>query len=229
MVNGITNISSLQDVVVSAGTTLLNDIIGFVPGLIAAILVFLLGWVIAVLVSRFFGRILKAIKFEQFLKEQKVHEALGTVVISNVLTKILYYYVVVIFLQQAFLFVSLGTVSTFFTSLLAYLPVLIGAVLLIVAAAIIGEFVKMRIIAIGAKSTTIHFLGRATKALIVFLGIMSGLETAGFKTTLIQQTFVVLAAAIAFGFALAFGIAFGLGSQEDARDWMKAVRKQFKV
>ena len=136
---------------------------------------------------------------------------------------------VVIFLQQAFLFVSLGTVSTFFTSLLAYLPVLIGAVLLIVAAAIIGEFVKMRIIAIGAKSTTIHFLGRATKALIVFLGIMSGLETAGFKTTLIQQTFVVLAAAIAFGFALAFGIAFGLGSQEDARDWMKAVRKQFKV
>ena len=91
MVNGITNISSLQDVVVSAGTTLLNDIIGFVPGLIAAILVFLLGWVIAVLVSRFFGRILKAIKFEQFLKEQKVHEALGTVVISNVLTKILYY------------------------------------------------------------------------------------------------------------------------------------------
>lgn len=228
MVNGL-SIADLQNAVSATMPTILNDVIYFAVGLVEALLIFLFGWVVAVLVSRFFGGILKTIKFEQFLKEQKVHEALGTVVISNVLTKILYYYIVVIFLQQAFLFISLGTVATFFTSLLAYLPVLIGAVLLIVAAAIIGEFVKMRIIAIGAKSTTMHFLGRATKALIIFMGIMSGLETAGFKTTLIQQTFVVLAAAIAFGFALAFGIAFGLGSQEDARDWMKTMRKQFKV
>jgi len=229
MANGLTNLTSLQDAVTQAGQTTLNNIIEFVPGLFAAIIIFLLGWVLALIVSRIFGRILKLIKFEQFLKEQKVSEALGSVVISTVLTKILYYYIIVIFLQQAFLYLNLGTIAQFITSLLAYLPALIGAVLLVVASALIGEFIKRRVIEVGRKSTTVHFLGRAAKAIIVFLGLISALETMGFKTTIIEQTFVALATAVFFGLALAFGIAFGLGAQNDAKDWTKAFRKKFSV
>lgn len=225
----LANITSLQGAFQQSVQATWSSIVGFIPGLIAAILIFLLGWVFALLISRVFAKLLKVVRFEQFLKEQKVQEALGTVVISTVLTKILYYYIVVIFLQQAFLYIKLGTVVTFIASLLAYLPTLIGAVLLVVAAALIGEFIKKRIIEVGRRSTTVSFLGRATKAVVVFLGLMSALETAGFKTTIIEQTFVALAAAVFFGFALAFGIAFGLGGQNEARDWVKGLRKKFKV
>lgn len=228
MTNGL-SVGGVQSLLIQTGQNLVNDIAGFIPGLIYAILVFLLGWVIAVIISRIFGRLLKLVKFEQFLKEQKVSEALGTVVISTVLTKILYYYIVVVFLQEAFLYLNLGTVSTFIRDLLAYLPALIAGVLLVVAAALIGEFIKNRIVEVGRKSTTVHFLARAAKAIIVFLGIMSGLETAQLGVTIIEQAFIVIISAVSFGLALAFGIAFGLGSQNEARDWVKGLRKKFRV
>ena len=235
MTNGLSNVtaiaspSGVQSMITQTQTVIYTELPNFAFSLAIAIIIFILGWVVAELARRIFGRILKLVKFEQFLKEQKVSQALGSVIISTVLTKILYYYIIVIFLQEAFLYLNLGSVAAFVTQLLAYLPALIGAVLLVVAAALIGEFIKIRIIEIGRKSTTVHFLGRAAKAIVVFLGLMSALETVGFKTSIIETTFVALATAVFFGLALAFGIAFGLGAQNDAKDWTKAFRKKFSV
>ena len=160
MANAVTNISDLQSLLIQTGQGFAKDIVAFVPGLIYAILIFLLGWVIALIISRVFGRILKLIKFEQFLKEQKVNEALGSVVISTVLTKILYYYILVIFVEQAFRFLSLGTVSDFIKELLVYLPALIGGALLIVAAALMnllrGE--SLRLVPEAKQSTSLDVL-----------------------------------------------------------------------
>jgi hypothetical protein len=228
MPDGIT-ISSFQEAAAQAAQETIAGIIGFIPGFVAALLIFLLGWIIAILISRFFGKILEWIKFEAFLKEQEVEEALGTVVISNVLTKILYYYIIILFLQQAFLYVNLGGVAAFITNVLVYLPVLIGAVLLVLAAAIIGEFVKMRILSVNGKSVMVQYIGRGVKALIVFLGVMAALETAGFKTDIVKQTFLTLLQAVFYGVALAFGLAFGLGGQQDAKEWVGTVRKRLKV
>jgi hypothetical protein len=58
---------------------------------------------------------------------------------------------------------------------------------------------------------------------------MTALETAGFKTDIIKETFVLFSGAVFFGLALAFGIAFGLGAQSDAKDWMGVMRKRLKV
>jgi hypothetical protein len=235
MTNGLSNVtaiaspSGVQTLIDNTQEVIYTEVPNFVFSLAIAIIIFILGWVVAELARRIFGRILKIVKFEQFLKEQKVSQALGTVVISTVLTKILYYYIIVIFLQEAFLYLNLGTVAAFIALLLTYLPRIITAVLLVVAAALIGEFIKNRIIDIGRKSTTVHFLGRAAKAIIVFLGIMSALETAQLGVTLIEQAFIVIVGALSFGLALAFGIAFGLGAQNDAKDWTKAFRKKFNV
>lgn len=229
MANAVNNISDIQVLLIQTGQNFAADIAAFIPNLVYAILIFLLGWVIALIASRIFGGILKLIKFEMFLKEQKVDHALGSVVISTVFTKILYYYILVIFVEQAFQYLSLGSVSDFIKGLIAYLPLLIGGALLIVAAALIGEFIKRRIMEVGAKSTTVNFIARAAKALIIFLGVISALETAKFQTSIIEQTFVALSAAIFFGFALAFGIAFGLGSQGEAKDVVQSMRKKFKV
>lgn len=230
MVNGISNITDIQSALTQTGQATLASIVTFIPGLIAAILVFLLGWVIALLISRIFGRLLKIVKFEQFLKEQKVNQALGTVVISTVLTKILYYYIIIWFVSQAFEHVNLGAISDFIKDpILLYLPKLIGAALLVVSAALIGEFIKMRIMEVGRKSATVHFLARASKAILIFLGLMSGLKTAEIEVTIIENTFVVLAAAIFFGLALAFGLAFGLGSQGEAKEVVRTLRKRFRV
>jgi hypothetical protein len=206
-----------------------NDAANLLPGLIAAVIVFVLGWVVAFIISRIFAGILRAIKLEDFLKQNKVDDALGTVKISDVLAKIVKYYVLLIFFQAAVSLVSLGTISAYLSMVLFYAPVLIGAILIVLIAVIFGEYLKEAVIDLDKKSSTVKFAARGVKLVVVYVGLTMGLATAGFNTTLITGIFLTLIQAGAFGIALALGIAFGLGGQEDARDVIKSTRKNLKV
>lgn len=199
------------------------------PGLLAAIIVFVLGWVVAVIISRIFAGLLRLIKLEDFLKEHKVEDSLGTVKISHVLVKILKYYIILIFLQAAVSLIELGTISMFLSELLIYAPVFIGALLIALVAVILGEYVKEVILELAAKSAIVRFIARATKLVIIFIGITMALATAGFETSLISNIFLIVLQALVFGIALAVGIAFGLGGQKDAADVVGKWRKHLKL
>lgn len=198
-------------------------------GLLAAIIILIVGWIVAVIISRLFGSLLKAVRLEDFLKEHKVEDALGSVKISNVLVKILKYYIILIFLQAAVSLIELGTLSDFLDEVLLYAPVLVGAALVALVAVILGEYVKEVIIELSSKSGMVRFAARAMKLLIIYIGVTMALSTAGFKTELLNGIFMVLLGAIAFGMALAIGIAFGLGAQKDAADLVGKWRKHLRV
>ena len=199
------------------------------PGLLAAIIVFVLGWVVAVIISRIFAGFLKAVRLEALLKEHKIEDSLGTVKISNVLVKILKYYIILIVLQQAIRLVELGTISVFLSSVLIYAPVFIGALLIALLAFILGEYMKQVIIELGPKSPVVRLVGRSTKLVIVFVGLTMALATAGFDTSIIANAFLIVLGALVFGLALATGIAFGLGGQKDAQEVVSKWKKHFKV
>ena len=218
----------LVDAVYVAGQNLLTSVTELLPGLIAAILVFLLGWVIAILISRIFRGILKTIKLEEILKEHKVEDALGTVKISDVLTKIVKYYILLIFLQAAASLVWLGTISSFLTMVLLYVPLLIAGILVVLVSVILGEYLKEMIIEL-SKSQMVKLTGRVVKLLVIYVGVTMGLATVGFNTTLITGIFLTILQGIVYGLALAIGIAFGLGGQNDAKDMIQSSRKHFKL
>ncbi len=218
----------LIDPVTAAAAHVVGQMIAILPGLIAAILVFVLGWVVSVLISRIVSRLFKLIKLEEFLKQNKVDDALGSVKISDVVAKIVKYYVLLIFVQAAVSFVELGTITMYLTALLAYVPVLIGSLLVILAAVLLGEYVKESIIELNSKSDPVKLVARGVKLAIVCVGATMGLATAGFNTTLVTGIFLTLVQAMAFGIALAFAIAFGIGGQEDARNIIQTTRKNLK-
>ncbi|MBU0590604.1 hypothetical protein KKF81_00550 [Candidatus Micrarchaeota archaeon] len=219
----------LMATISSAVENTANNIATALPGLVFAILLFIIGWVLAVIISRIFAGLLKAIKFEIFLKEHRVDDALGTVKISNVFVKILKYYIILIFLQAAVSMIELNTLSFFMASVLVYAPVLIGAVLLALMAVIIGEYVKEILLDLGSKSPFVILVARGSKLLIIYIGITMALETIGFSTTLLNQIFVTVLQAAVYGIALAIGISFGLGGQKDAQDFVSRWRKHFRI
>lgn len=196
------------------------------PRLFAAILLILLGWVMAVLLKRLALRMLKSMKFNEYLKSQKLDKALGSISISEVLGMVVYYYVLVLFFQAAFNMVYLATISDFIGKILLYVPVLIAAALLVVVAALTGEYLKMLILQLGDKSATVQAGSRVAKFLVIYIGVVMGLSTIGFNTEILNAIFISLSQAIFYGFALAFGIAFGLGGQEAANDWIKTARSK---
>lgn len=205
------------------------DLVVAIPRFLLAIIIFVVGWALASVVSWIVERVLEYIKLEKFLKSHKLEDSLGKVKFSNVLVKLTKYYIMLIFLQAAVAMLDLGTITQFLSSVLMYTPVFIGALLLVVVSAVLGELVKEKIIEIEEKSKTVRWLASAMKAVIVFLGIMVGLSTMGFDTAIVTTSFVQLLQGIIYGIALAFGLAFGLGGQEDAKDIIRSLRKKTGV
>jgi len=206
--------------------SILVDLVAVIPKLLVAILIFVAGWIIASVFSWIVEKVLRYIGLEKFLKTHKLEDSLGRVKLSNLLVKLSKYYILLIFLQASISMLNLGTITTFISSVLIYTPVVIGALLLIAAAAVLGELLREKIIEIEDKSKTVRWLADATKAIIIFMGIMVGLTTMGFNTQIITLSFLEILQGAVYGIALAFGIAFGLGGQDDAKDVVKKFRKQ---
>ncbi len=219
----------LQNTLLTAVESTLTKTVEALPGLIIAAIIFVIGWIVAVLFAKIFRKFLEAIKLEEFLKENKVEDALGTVKMSDVLTKIVKYYVILIFLQAAAAFIALESLSWFINQVLLYAPAVIAGAIVFVASMLFGEYVKEAILDLRSKSAGVQFVARASKFLIVFIGLTTALSTIGYRTELIENIFLTLIQAIAFGLTLAVGIAFGLGGQKDAHDLIVKVRKHFKI
>jgi len=225
--------ASLNDVIGQAWiegiSKLITSTITFLPNLIGAVLILLVGWVVGKIAAKIIERVLQLIKFEEVMKQHKMEDSLGTVKLSLVFEKTIQFYLVFIFLQQAVSVLGLASLTEFLMTLVNYAPVAIGSFLLFVISAMIGEFIKERIIELQPKSNLVTVSARGTKAVIVFFGIMVGLGTMGFDTSVVNQTFLSVVQAIMYGLALAFGLAFGLGGQDDAKDVIKKVRDKFKL
>lgn len=225
------NMASIADAgtaATDAVNTILVSTINLLPSLIAATVVFVVGWIVAALVSRALEKIFKIVKLEEFLEMHKLSDALGSVKISNVLTKIVKTYLILVFLSAAVSLVSLGQLSAYLYAVLLYAPMLIAAALTIVAAALAGEYVKTKLLELG-KTNYVAFVARGSKFVIVLLGVITGMNTAGFDTSFVNNILLTAVQAILFGLGLAFGIAFGLGGQDEAQDVVKGVRKSMKI
>src|SRR3989344_3745300 len=191
--------------------------VAFIPNLIMAAIIFVIGYLIAVVLSNVLKKALIAVKFEKVIEEHKMDGALWGVKISPFFVKITKYYLILIFLQAAVSKLELGTLTEFTNLVLLYAPAYIGAAVLIVISALVGELVKEKIKEIDSKSRWVAFVGRAMKFVVVFFGLVMGLSAVGFRTALLENAFITVLQALAYGVALAIGIAFGLGGQEEAK------------
>ena len=199
----------------------------FIPDVIFAAVLFVIGWGAAIVISKAVNRIFKLIDLEKIVKDRRLSGALGKATLSNVLEKLAKYYVKLVFLQTSIAMLHLGTISTFLNGLAALGPVLVGAGLLVVIAALAGELVKIRIIEMG-KASYLEVVGSAGKVIIIFLGLVSGLQTMKVDVTIFQQTFLTLLNGVVLAIGLAVAIAFGLGGQNDAKDMIKTMRTKLK-
>jgi hypothetical protein len=225
---GLLEVSStvLQNAINNAIQKVVMDVLSIIPGIIAAIIVLIVGWIVAVVISWFLRVVLEAIGLEVLLKKYKLSNALGGIVVSNVLVKLTKYYVILLFLQAAFDLIELGAISSFIRIMLIYAPAVIGAALLVLVSALFGELVKDRIVDLHLKSVFLKSIGSFAKAVIIFIGIVMGLGTMGFNIGILEKAFIVILQGLIYGVALAVAISFGLGGQEEARNAIKTWKKK---
>lgn len=207
------------DVLNQSFQNLFWGLVQFIPNLVVAIVIFVVGWLIGAGLGRVIAQIVNSLRIDQALRAAGVErflERAGFSLSSGKFLGILVeWFFVVVFLVAALEVLGLTAVTAFLsTVVLGYLPQVIVAVLILLVAAVVAGAAE-RVVVGSAKAAEIRsagFFGKVARYAIWLFAILAALDQLQVATAFVQTLFTGIVIAV----ALAVGLAFGLGGQQAA-------------
>ena len=192
--------------------------LNFIPVLIGAIIVFVIGWFIALGVGKLIAEILARLKFNKLFEKTGWKGALEKAELkvnpSEFIGAICKWILVIVFLLAAVEILGFVQFANFLRSVIGWLPNLVVAIAIFVVAIILADILE-KIVRAGVKKLELgyaEFLGAAVRwAIYIFAGLAILLQL-GVTPTIINTLVIGFVGMI----ALALGLAFGLGGKEAA-------------
>jgi hypothetical protein len=201
-----------------------ESVITFVPKLLAFLVILLIGILIAKLVEKLLNAILERVGFDRLVERGGVRTALARSKFdaSDILAKLVFYTLVLITLQLAFGVFGPNPISTLLTGLIAFLPKLFVALLIVVITAAIATGVKSIVEnALGGLSYG-RILAVVAGAAIWVVGIAAALNQIEVAPEIVNGLFYALLALVV-GVAI---VAIGGGGIQPMRErWQRALTK----
>lgn len=198
-----------------------TQLIDFLPNLLGAILILLVGLIVAKLLEKATDAILEKLHFDQALDRGGVNRALartGTKLDpSSVVARLVFWVVALVAILMASNALGLTAVSQMFYSLVTYIPNVIVAVLIVILGMVLGEFVKDVLAASMGGVSGFSVVGKVAKGAIVTLAIFMALDQLQIADDIVRTAFTLVLGAA----ALAAGLAFGLGCRDLAGEYMR--------
>ena len=204
-----------------------TNTMGFVPNLLAALVILLVGWIVARVVRYLIQRALKLVQLDKISEKAGINDALKQANLpepSQVVAKLFYWIVMVLALVMAVNAVKLTVATELLNRLLLYLPNVIAAIFVLVLGFFFGSLVRGLVqTALGGTETMDpEVAGKAAQLAIILFAAAASLEQLRIATILITNAFTVAFAAIAFALALAFG----LGCKDLVKGWVEGLLKK---
>lgn len=218
------------DVVKESWLAIWDRFINFLPNLIGALLILVVGWLVGMIVAMIIDRLFRIIGLQTLFEKAKVEDTLKkadvdkdtTAMLASVAKWIIY---LVAFIAAANT-LQMPDVANFLDSLLNYVPLAVaaGAILLIgvILANFLSTVVKGSVQV--SKLGSADMIAAAVRYSIIVFAFLAALAQLGIAETMINTLFIGVVALI----AIAGGLAFGLGGQTHAKDWLEHIKKQLK-
>lgn len=204
------------DVFVASLTAFWTQLAGFVPQLLAALLLLFVGWLFANLVSTGVMKLLDLLRFDSLSEKTGIEAFLKQgnmdVSLSRLLARLAYWIVIFVVIVTVANSLGLHMVAELFNKVVLYIPNIIVAILVLVFGVLVARFINRMVFAylnnIGVQGAlTISTLSEY--GVIVFV-VFVALEQLAIGTTLLTSAFQIGFGAV----GLAFALAFGLGGRE---------------
>jgi len=217
------------DVLNQSFQNLFYGLVAFVPNVIVALVIFIVGWIIGAGLGRIVGQVVNSLRVDQALKQAGVDRVLSRAGFElssgRFLGLLVEWFFIIVFLVAALDVLGLATVNAFLSEVvLGYLPQVIVAVLILLVAAVLAEAAD-RVVAGSAKAAQLHaagFLGKVARYSIWTFAILAALYQLQVATAFVQTLFT----GIVIAFALAIGLAFGLGGQAAAAKYLDHLQRE---
>ncbi len=221
-------VQNWADAVVGSFKELWLSFAGFLPEIIGAIVVLAFGLIVAAGLGMLVEKVFDALRLTPLINKTGVGEYFkrGGVEfnIARFFGRLTYWFVTIVAVTSAAEVLGLKVLSQFlYQGVLLYIPRVAGAVLILLAAIVVANFLKsiVRASVMSAKMHSAKFLGALTWWAVVVLGLFAALSTLGIDTDAIKIVLWGLMMMI----ALAGGIAFGLGGKDYAAHLVNRLRE----
>lgn len=193
--------------------------ISFVPSLLGAIILFILGWLVGSILGKAVTQLTAAIKvdrlFESAGAEDFMNRAGLKFRVSAFLGGLVKWFIIVVFLMASLQIIGLTQVNDFLReAVLYYLPKVVIAALVLIIASVLADGMK-RLVSASAQAANVrsaNMLGSIARYAIWIFAFIIALSELGIATAFMQILFTGFIAAL----AIALGLAFGLGGRDAA-------------
>lgn len=184
-----------------------------VPNFVGAIAVIIIGWIISRIVAKAVRKVLSKVGLDKLAEKlndiEIIQKSNIRIVPSVVISKILYYILLLIFTVAATEMLGMPAVSQLMSDILNYVPSLISATIVFVLGLFIADFIK-DLIDTTCKSLGIpagKFIANFVFYFLLITVAMSALSQAKIDTAFITANLSIILAGIVAAFAIGYGFA----------------------
>ncbi|WP_460701646.1 mechanosensitive ion channel family protein [Myceligenerans halotolerans] len=177
-----------------------SSIASFVPKLLVFLVILFIGWIIAKAIARFVGMILNRVGFTKLLDRAGAGRMLAGSGVEpiSLLTKIIYYFILLIVLQLALsAFGPTNPVSEIVNDIVGWLPQLVVAIVIVVIAGAIANAVKDLLTSTMGGVSYGELVAKIAQVAILFLGVVAALNQIGIAVSVTTSVLTAVLATIA--------------------------------
>ncbi|MBI2483432.1 hypothetical protein HYV74_04640 [Candidatus Uhrbacteria bacterium] len=221
------SVTTWVDLLVASVQNLWATFFEFVPRFLGAVIVFVIGWVIASALGNVARRVVEFTQIDRVVEKLNIHKVFERADVELSIAKLIgwlvRWFLIVAFLIAAADILGWQQVTEFLREVALYIPQVFVAVIILVAGMVAADFVH-RVVANAVRTTGLlspHFVAGVAKWAILVFSVLVALDQLDIGRTLLNTLVQGFVATI----AIAAGLAFGLGGKEHAAKFLDRLRK----
>ena len=204
--------------------------INFLPNFLVAVIILVVGWVVAVFVARLIKQVLHSLKLDEIgdklgLDELSARTGMKMSVSGSLAWLVKWFLLLAIFLTASDI-LGLEKVSDFFNQVLLYIPNVIAASAILLVGTMVANFlaklVRHSVQAAGLASADL--LAAVTQWSVMIFSVLATLDQLNVADAFVKTLFTGVIAML----AIAGGLAFGLGGRDHATKVLNKIERDIK-
>ena len=222
--------SSLLDTFVAGLSNVGTKIITYIPRLLTAIIVLIIGWLTARLIKAVIVRLVRGLDnlWRKLIVKKELAEVQKRYPPTKIIGEISFWLIILFFVSLATDILGLTAFVLWISQVVSFIPLLIAGLVIVVAGIILSSLVRDLVVsaAVSAGAIQAELLGRVTQVIILITAIVIGVDQVG-----IDITFLSIITAILLSTTLgAVAIAFGIGAKKHVENIISShnVRRRYR-
>jgi hypothetical protein len=218
-------VTSWGEAIMFSLTGALADFMAFIPKLIGALVILLVGWLIAKAVQALVTKGLQIVRFNQIADRAEIDQFLARAGVradpASLVGRLAYWFLMLTFFVAAFSALGLPQVSGVLEQIIAFIPNLVVALVILLLGALAANFVAnlVRGTTGTARVGDPNLLATIARSAILVFAVLMAFDQLEIAPTIVNTLWTALIGMV----AVAGALAFGLGGRDLAKrlleDW----------